>query len=235
MDYIKQAAENAGLKIIDYGLKFSPSLDKSYAKIENVIFHHDVWPGGTMEKIHVDHLVNQKYRGTGYHGRFPMSGGIELGRPHGMIGAHCKQQQMNYKSIGLVWEGNLDKTEMTDEQFRDSTKFLAEYIKLTGQSIDKFFGHGQFANKSCPGKNFQMLKIKRRVQELLDQDEHKAAPWATSGQKFVLSKKYNGETISDGKRPADPLTRQEQWVMMERFYNVIINDVQQMIEEAKQC
>lgn len=232
MDLIKQAAQNAGLKIIDHKLEFSPPLEMSYSNIEFAILHHDVWPGGTMEKIHVDHLVNRKYRGTGYHGRFPADGGIELGRPHGTIGGHCKQEKMNYKSTGWVFEGNLDVTEMTDQQFEDSTKFFAEYIKLSDITIDQMFGHGDFADKSCPGKNFPMKRFKARIQELIDNSGNKPAPWAENGQEFVMSKKHNGESISDGTRPYDKMTRQEQWTMLERFYGVVMSDVQEMIEEA---
>lgn len=235
MDYIKQAALNAGIKIIDYELEFSPPLEKSYSEIKNIVAHHDVWPNGTMEKIHNDHQINNGYRGTGYHARFPSAGGIELGRPHGTIGGHCSQQKMNYTSIGLVWEGNLDVTQMTDEQFQDSTRFLIEYVKLTDQKIDKIFEHNEFANKSCPGKNFPMLKIKRRVQELLDQDKDKAAPWAEEAQKFVMSKMVDDLLLSDGTRPHEQMTRQEQWVMLERFYKVMINEFKKIIEEEKQC
>jgi hypothetical protein len=223
MNKIEQAAKNAGIKITDYNLNFTPDLAKSYSEIDHVICHHDVWQGGTMKDIHRDH--SKFMRGSGYHGRFPTEGGIELGRPYGMIGGHCKQQKMNYRSIGLVWEGNLDVTKMSDEQFRDSTKFLAEYVKLTGQHIDKILGHNIFANKSCPGQNFPMLEIKKRVQALLNQDENKAAPWAVSGQDFVRKSKVNGVSISDGTRPADPVTRQEEWVMLERLYNYMLGEL----------
>ena len=233
MNLIKQAAQNAGLKIIDYELKFSPPLERSYSKIEFAIMHHDVWPGGTMEKIHVDHLVHQKYRGTSYHGRFPTAGGIELGRPHGMIGGHCKQDKMNYKATGWVFEGNLDITVMSDQQFEDSTKFFAEYIKLTDITIDQMFGHREFANKSCPGKNFPMKRFKVRIQELLDNNINKPAPWAISAQELVMSKMYIDKSISDGKRPFDICTRQEQWVMIERMYGVIMNEVKEMMEVSR--
>jgi hypothetical protein len=235
MDYIKQAALNAGIEVIDYSLEFSPALSKSHSDITHIVCHHDVWPGGTMKDIHRDHKMNNGYRGAGYHARFPAGGGIELGRSYGMIGGHCKQDKMNYRSIGLVWEGNLDVTNMTAEQFKDSTKFLAEYLKLTGQELDKVLPHNHFANKSCPGKNFPMLKIKRRVQEILDQEGDKAAPWAEEAQKFVMSKMVDNLPLSDGTRPYEQMTRQEQWVMLERFYKVMINEFKKMIEEEKQC
>jgi hypothetical protein len=230
MDKIKQAALNAGIKIIDYNLEFSPALSKSYSDIIYIICHHDVWQGGTMKDIHRDHKVNNGYRGTGYHARFPSTGGIELGRPHSMIGGHCKQQKMNYESIGLVWEGNLDVTQMTVPQLSDSTKFLAEYVKLTGQPIDKILPHNHFADKSCPGANFPMKKLKDIVQERINVSEHLAAPWAIDAQEFVTTKQVNGVSLSDGTRPFEPVTRQEQWLMMERLYELIMNDIIDMFK-----
>jgi len=218
MNYIEQAAINAGIKIIDYKLKFKPELSKSYSEIDHIVCHHDVWQGGTMLDIHEDHMINNGYRGTGYHARFPSTGGIELGRPHGMIGGHCKQDKMNYRSIGLVWEGNFDETQMTVPQLSDSTKFLAEYVKLTGQPIDKILPHNDFADKSCPGANFPMKKLKGIVNERINISEHRAAPWAESAQTFVMNTFADGKPLSDGTRPFEPVTRQEQWVMMERLY-----------------
>lgn len=232
MDLIKQAAINAGIEIIDHNLVFSPPLAKSYSKITNSVCHHDVWPGGTMKSIHVDHKKYQRMRGTGYHGRFPTEGGIELGRPHGMVGGHCKQEKMNYKSTGFVWEGNLDLTMMSDEQFRDSTKFMAEYLKLTGNPISSIDGHGDYANKSCPGKNFPMKKFKEEVQRLMDDTKNVPSIWALDAQAFVTREDIN---ISDGRRPHDICTREEQWVMQQRLYDVLRNEFMNELNKLKEA
>jgi len=232
MDLIKQAALNAGIDIVDYDLVFSPPLEKTYADIQYIVCHHDVWPGGTMASIHNDHKNNQGYRGTGYHVRFPASGGIEIGRPHGMIGGHCKQNKMNYQSIGLVWEGNLDHTQMTDAQFKDSSDFIASYIKLTNMPIDHIVGHGDYAVKSCPGKNFPMTALKKKVRALLDEESNTCAPWAEGAQNFVMTTLADGLPLSDGTRPFEPVTRQEQWVMMERLYKVMMNEIKKINKEV---
>jgi hypothetical protein len=113
-----------------------------------------------MEDIHDDHQIDKGYRGTGYHFRFPRTGGVEIGRPVGMIGGHCKQMEMNYRSLGLVWEGNMDEDRLTPAQFEDSAKFLSIF---KDQLI--FEDHRAFAKKSCPGINFPSGQLMKRAEE----------------------------------------------------------------------
>lgn len=63
-------------------------------------------------------------------------------------------------------------------------------------------------------------RLKRRLDALEARPEQTISPWAEAGYRFV-TKDRNGETISDGTRPKDPMTREEAWTMLERFHRLI--------------
>jgi hypothetical protein len=72
----------------------------------------------------------------------------------------------------------------------------------------------------------ELIQANKRLEERIARlepkkpEEQVVAPWAQPGYKFVTAKR-NGETISDGKRPRDPVTRQEVWAMFERYDRLI--------------
>ena len=160
MEIIKQACHNVGAKIKDWNLQWNGELAMSKTPIEYIVIHHDVWTGGTMLDIHNDHIKNKGYRGTGYHLRIRKDGSVELGRPFGTVGGHCSQQEMNYRSIGIVFEGNFENEIPTPEQINTGIAVIKEIIRLSftikPQNIRP---HNYFTPKACPGKNFPMTKF----------------------------------------------------------------------------
>ena len=226
MDLILRAARNAGLDIIDYNLEFTGGTAQSRSRIEKVIAHHDVWPGGTMEDIHHNHKIHKLYRGTGYHVRFPAAGGIELGRPYGSVGGHCKQDHMNFRSIGAVYEGNLDKTRPTEAQLRDSSKFFAELFKLNGMVPEDIDPHNKYAVKTCPGTLFDLTEVKERIQRIKEIESDIPDEWAIEAQVWNMAK-----GISDGTRPHDDTRRQETWVINKRLHDSIVTSVLDILEK----
>jgi len=209
---IKRAVHDAGLKVIDYELDFVNPLKKSNLKIDHIIIHHDIWEGGTMKRIHYDHINNRGWSGVGYHARVRTDGTIELGRPYGMVAAHCKEQKMNHRSIGIVFEGNFDVKMMKELQFEAGSKFIAEIIRITGISIQNIKGHREYAlYKTCPGKVFPLDSLKNRVGNALTGNSE-VSNFAKEAYLFVKS-----EGISDGSRPKDTVTREEVWTMIHRM------------------
>ena len=63
------------------------------------------------------------------------------------------------------------------------------------------------------------LNINNTVGDIIlkEKKEQKVSPFAAQAKAFV--KKHN---ISDGERPQDSVTREEMWVMLERFYKNLI-------------
>ncbi len=224
-EQIIQKAKDLGLEVIDYNLEFSPALAKSWYDITHAIRHHDVWPGGTMEDIHEDHMLNKGYRGTGYHFRFPRTGGVEIGRPVGMIGGHCKQQEMNYRSIGLVWEGNMDEQELTPVQFEDSAKFMSILVDQI-----EFKRHGDYANKTCPGTNFPSEALLARAKEIAETDH-----WAEEHFEGLNEAFEKIEVKIHQRRFDDPITRGEQFATLNnlrKYFDEQLAELQESISDA---
>lgn len=216
MELIRQAIKNAGLKEVDYNLEFIPELAKSNSAIDHIIIHHDVWTGGTMKDIHIDHQKNKGYRGTGYNVRVRKDGSVELGRPFGMVGGHCSQDKMNYHSLGLVFEGNFDKEQMGRVQFEAGAKLIAETVRLSNYiKLDNIKPHNIYAKKSCPGTNFplkEMLSYSTAYSVEKYNPHLQVSDWAKTAHEWVVE---NG--VSDGTRPKDPVTREEVWTMLHNF------------------
>ena len=87
---------------------------------------------------------------------------IKKGRPDNMVGAHTRQQLMNYRSIGVCFAGNFDLQGLTHWQVK-AARLLFTYLQLKyGIRNGKIRPHSQFATyKTCPGKEFK--KIMRQI------------------------------------------------------------------------
>jgi len=109
----------------------------------------------SVETIH-NYLKNTNgWAGIGYHFYIRKDGLIYEGRPLDTVGAHAYGS--NSDSIGMCFEGNFDKEQMTPEQV-ESGKWLASYIRSIYPDI-KFCGHRDLCKTSCPGANFKFDEI----------------------------------------------------------------------------
>jgi len=99
-------------------------------------------------------------------------------RENNDVGAHCSQQSMNYKSIGICLTGNFDEEEPTNKQIESLQKLIVRLMKKHGIPESNIYGHRYFASyKNCPGNNFtdEMINnilnytpmISTEVQEIL--------------------------------------------------------------------
>lgn len=190
MEIIKQACSNLGLTVKDWNLKWNGELAKSKTPIEYIVVHHDVWQGGTMLDIHNDHVKNKGWRGTGYHVRIRTDGTVELGRPFGYYGGHCSQQEMNGRSIGMVYEGNFEKTTPSDKQYEVGAALTKEIIRLSGTiKPQNVRPHNYFTPKACPGKNFPMVKLLADIMKKDVSNFDKGLEWLTKN-KIINSPDY---------------------------------------------
>lgn len=126
-------------------------------KPNKIIIHNT---GGTDANILADtshhgfELVKSFHKSKGwdtigYHFFIEKDGDIYQGRPIEMHGSHCIGE--NKTSIGICMAGNFDATKPTEAQI-SSLKWLVADLS-TKLSIKEIYGHRQFANKTCPGKN----------------------------------------------------------------------------------
>lgn len=79
--------------------------------------------------------------------------------------AHCYQEGMNTKSIGILVVGNYDKTEPDGELWRFCVKVAREINKEFPEIKHK--GHREIkgVHKSCPGSKFNMDQFRSDIQD----------------------------------------------------------------------
>ena len=90
----------------------------------------------------------------GYHYVVDLDGTIEKGREEHEDGAHCTQERMNHRSIGICYIGGLDekgipKDTRTEAQKASLRRLVEEIRKRHGWKVE-VFGHKDFAAKACP-------------------------------------------------------------------------------------
>jgi len=92
-------------------------------------------------------------------------GGYEIlvGRPLDQEGAHCKEQGMNQKALGICFVGNFDEGPVSLEQWNKGVIFVASLVKLLDIPTRFIVGHRDYAPKSCPGKLFEVEQFRKAV------------------------------------------------------------------------
>lgn len=130
-----------------------------------IVLHHSATPDGVVYKdfdaIKRGHLA-RGYRDIGYHWVVEMVDGKLVavpGRPEWDDGAHCIPR--NKDSIGICIVGNFQETVPTDELYM----FVADLCRqiMSRHPIQEIGGHRDYDATACPGKNFDVEKVKRLV------------------------------------------------------------------------
>ncbi len=111
--------------------------------------------------------VKQPYQDIGYHvGIELINDHVEvlMGRQFNKTGAHCKQQGMNFKSIGVAVTGDFDHVRPSAEIWKEATKVTRMFMELFNIPVANIHGHREFADyKSCPGLFFDMGKFRAEL------------------------------------------------------------------------
>lgn len=145
-------------------------------KPEYIIIHHSLTKDGKVvdwNAIRHYHMndPNHKYKDIGYHYGVEQIGekwAILTGRAENEVGAHTKQNKMNFKSLGICFVGNFDTQRPPEEGLsllEDLCVTLCRKYDLPYTRIDP---HSKYANyKTCPGKMFPMAELRERVRKRL--------------------------------------------------------------------
>jgi N-acetylmuramoyl-L-alanine amidase len=89
---------------------------------------------------------------------------IICGRMMNEIGAHCKEFDMNSKSIGICLIGNFDIEPPPVAQWKLALKLVQSLCDVLGISKYNVKGHRDYATyKSCPGRLFDMGKFRSEL------------------------------------------------------------------------
>ena len=126
------------------------------------------WPA-----IREYHMKNRGWTDIGYHfGVERVGDGFEVvkGRPVDQSGAHCVEQQMNYRSIGVCMvggdpgEGFGDKYPLPREQYLTTLRLIADLCRQHSIPVEHVKGHREYAPyKTCPGVGVDLDLLRRDV------------------------------------------------------------------------
>jgi len=106
------------------------------------------------ERFNLPSKLNGSY--VGYQYLINNFGQVRQCRADDEIGAHCKENRMNFQSIGICLEGNFDVQKPSDRQvfaLRDLLKRLAKKHNIKKEAV--MFHTNYAPYKTCPGKNIK--------------------------------------------------------------------------------
>ena len=161
-----------------------------YFTPEEIIVHHSATPDGrtfdwqAIRKYHMSYAYNGNiisaetahqlkkegkkvkppWDDVGYHfgielinSKYEIISGRMLGKP----GAHCIENNMNKKSIGICVVGNFDKIPPPLEAWSLTASMVASLCHMFKIPFTKVKGHREYASyKSCPGSKWDMDKFR---------------------------------------------------------------------------
>lgn len=88
---------------------------------------------------------------NGYHYEIAKDGTVRQARLHTDVGAHCYQEEMNYRSIGVCLDGNFDAELPTDKQMESLSTLierLQDELHIEDSNVNP---HRAYAPKTCWG------------------------------------------------------------------------------------
>lgn len=133
---------------------------------EYIIIHHSLTDDGTVvntQSIRRYHMNDLGWSAIGYHyliERINNTVEIIKGRFDDQVGAHCKQNRMNYKSLGICCVGNFDEAPPDDIVWYKLVRLCRSLMHIHDIPWQHVHPHRLHATyKTCPGKMFDMDKL----------------------------------------------------------------------------
>jgi N-acetyl-anhydromuramyl-L-alanine amidase AmpD len=143
-------------------------------KPEYILIHHSLTKDGKVvdwNAIFKYHTEELGWNDIGYHYGIERIGNkyaVLTGRPENVVGAHTKQNRMNYKSLGICVVGNYDNErppEIVMDLLVDKCVELCLKYDIPSSHIKAHHDYASY--KTCPGKMFPMSELIERVQNRL--------------------------------------------------------------------
>ncbi len=123
--------------------------------IRYLIIHHtatarDATDFDGVKKYHVE---ARGWDDIGYHYFIGADGVVQPGRAENVVGAHCRADEMNHKSLGVCLAGHFDFEAPTIAQLTSLAMVVRGLMKKYGVPAENVLGHGEVrgAETSCPG------------------------------------------------------------------------------------
>lgn len=133
-------------------------------KVNKIILHHSATADSrtvSWGAIRRYHMVDRGWLAIGYHYGIELVDydyEIMIGRFEDENGAHTVGQ--NKQAIGVCLVGNFDKMPVPQRQWKPALKLVRNILYRYDLSRSDVYGHRDFANKSCPGKHFDMKRFR---------------------------------------------------------------------------
>ena len=130
-----------------------------------IVLHHSATPDGEIYKdfdsIKKAHIA-KGWKDIGYHWVIENVNGVLTaipGRPERIEGAHCPGR--NYDGVGVCCVGNFETEAPSEELYA----FVAQVCRgiMLRHPIKEIGGHRDYYATACPGKNFDMGKLKEYI------------------------------------------------------------------------
>jgi hypothetical protein len=142
-------------------------------KPTKIVIHHSLTKdSGTVSwsAIHSYHVNEKGWQDIGYHAGIEEANGKFIclyGRPDWLPGAHTKGQ--NRSSLGFCFVGNYNDSGPGDARMRVAARrVLAPWLIRYGLGVEALVPHNQFASKSCPGRMFNVRRLREICAEEVD-------------------------------------------------------------------
>lgn len=127
-------------------------------KIKRIVIHHTATSAyASFASIRDYHMNELGWRDIGYHYVVDSNGGVRLGRPDWMVGAHVKGK--NSDSIGVAVIGNFEDNtflafgKWSTRQERMLRSIMADLIRRYPDA--EVVTHREIAATLCPGEQLQ--------------------------------------------------------------------------------
>lgn len=138
---------------------------------EYVIIHHSLTKDSktvSWQPIRRYHVDNLGWDEVGYHYGIELVNDqyeILVGRMEGTQGAHCSQEGINQKSIGICCIGNFDDHTPDLAIWSMLLDLVANICLRYNIPVENVKGHNEYAPyKSCPGKAFSMVDFRKDLE-----------------------------------------------------------------------
>ena len=135
-----------------------------------ILLHHSLTRDSqtvSWDAIRRYHVETLGWNDIGYHYGIELIGDryeILQGRFVPEPGAHCKENEMTRKSVGICFIGNFDEVEPPKEQWDLGVKLVKSLIYMLEIPINRVRGHREYAGyKSCPGKMFDLAAFRKAL------------------------------------------------------------------------
>lgn len=119
-------------------------------------WHKVRWPG----------FISSLGYHIGYHYIITGDGKLTQTRNENEVGAHAKDNKMNFRSIGICLTGNFEEENPSEEQLKTLNEFILSHSNL------EIISHQQVPSKTlCPGKSLLKWLENRNKEKEIDKNK----------------------------------------------------------------